>query len=1139
MRIISFNVRGLSLANSKDYQSTIDNLNTIFSLFTPNIVILTESHNQIHNFKNTFKSIHSPNTFAGVSIYFMDESFKLLNSVIDEKGRFIFATISSAISEHPISLLAVYAPGKANTRSQWLCKEFPYNLKADIICGDFNISYEVKSRSQKYYPIQDRLFVNWINSNDFIDCAINFKNCNPTFYGTKSNSRIDRFYITNGLSNRIKEYKLITLPKRFDHRGILISLNETIKSSPKKQFIYSSRISKKYLSSEIIKCFSIHSHWPIIKNTISKSLPSNQLACLRDSKVMQTKSLILQNSININEFCSLKREIEAKISDLTQKHLSKRGLYLERTNEQPDKKLTALLKNNSKKYNIIELKHPKTLKCSNNINEMLKFSTEYYSDLFKLKSSCDNCFNKFFGQPMEKALSQVNSSYISEKFTIYEIKKTIKFSKSHSSPGPDGLSNEFYKDFSDLVVNPLNLFFNNLLDGKVGFPPQLKSGRVILLHKKGDRSDLNNYRPITLLNNDYKILSAVINKRILSFLNSIISPEQQGFVPSRSILHNPVILDFIMKTQSNYCIAFVDFSKAFDSVAHKAIFKSLFNFGFDSKSIKLIKMMIKNSSIDININGYISEQLKIHSGTKQGDPLSPTLFNLVIDHLSIRLSSLKGIQIGAKRFTHLFYADDLVIISSDPEDLKQGLLILKEFECASGLALNKNKSLVISTSPTDLLPIPSAPFEYLGFWFHTLGLEDKLYGIDKLIPLLEKWKFTSSQRAKAIIWKAYAASKLYHQQYLQPTPPYQVHQLRNLQSWFIWYSEKAYSNRTYTPKLSALRSSKEYWEGGLKLWETSARIEAQKASVFEWLLKSSNTTQHLLIQSINSSHISNSLFPSFQYDLFTSLAKSWFGFIKKTVKFHGKVNFKLFISDYLSKFPVPFKIKTIYESLAKSSTNLTEGQSKFSSTYHINFNLFWKSLYTSSIPIKGRDIIFKFFNNSLARSHNSICPFCNSTETRKHIFFDCTRLQPSLNNYLSEITSTLNIDNFVWADTSIMYLISRTKSKQNNQYLKIHKSIIATFFHFIWNSRCKTLKNQQFSPSSLVKITLYNIFNAINTAAEKLNSTIAKGYYYNKSKEKITLSPLDKQQMKNKFHLHWNTCKSFTLDRDGLYYPGK
>jgi len=233
----------------------------------------------------------------------------------------------------------------------------------------------------------------------------------------------------------------------------------------------------------------------------------------------------------------------------------------------------------------------------------------------------------------------------------------------------------------------------------------LNFGVITLLPKTHDASKIQQFRPICLLNVSFKILTKVATIRINSVADHLISPTQTAFLRGRNILEGVVILHEMVhelhrKNQSGIIFK-IDFEKAYDKVRWDFLLQTLRMKGFAPKWIQWIKSFISGGSVAINVNDEVGPFFQTRKGLRQGDPLSPILFNLVADMLSIFINrakvdnQLRGVvpHLVEGGLSILQYADDTVLfMEHDLEQAQNMKLILCAFEQLSGLKINFHKS---------------------------------------------------------------------------------------------------------------------------------------------------------------------------------------------------------------------------------------------------------------------------------------------------------------------------------------------------------------------------------------------------------------------------------------------------------------
>jgi hypothetical protein len=165
------------------------------------------------------------------------------------------------------------------------------------------------------------------------------------------------------------------------------------------------------------------------------------------------------------------------------------------------------------------------------------------------------------------------------------------------------------------------------------FPSSVVRGLITLIHKGGDRLPLGNYRPITLLNTTYKIYAKLLQRRLQPVLVEIISHDQSAFLPLRYILDNIVLtqetLNWAKVSKQPLLLLKLDFAKAYDRVSWPFLFLAMEALGFNQAFIKMTKLLLKDATASVCVNGEPSTPFKISRGVRQGCPLAPYLFLIV------------------------------------------------------------------------------------------------------------------------------------------------------------------------------------------------------------------------------------------------------------------------------------------------------------------------------------------------------------------------------------------------------------------------------------------------------------------------------------------------------------------------------
>jgi hypothetical protein len=242
-----------------------------------------------------------------------------------------------------------------------------------------------------------------------------------------------------------------------------------------------------------------------------------------------------------------------------------------------------------------------------------------------------------------------------------------------------------------------------------------KMGLIKLIPKKGDARKIEDWRPITLLNCGYKIVSGVVANRLEKFLPKIIGRAQKGFLKTKNIhtciLNVTSCISQSWRSGEGMGVLCVDFSKAFDSLEHEAILACMKFFNFGNLMTNMVATILKDRKARIIVEDGYSETFMILRGTPQGDRSSPYVFIICIEVLLLKITIMQGRGINACNFikekveginieaiTAEAYADDLTVIFKMMEGSLEVIIgILEEYERSSGLEINKKKTQLMVT----------------------------------------------------------------------------------------------------------------------------------------------------------------------------------------------------------------------------------------------------------------------------------------------------------------------------------------------------------------------------------------------------------------------------------------------------------
>ena len=464
------------------------------------------------------------------------------------------------------------------------------------------------------------------------------------------------------------------------------------------------------------------------------------------------------------------------------------------------------------------------------IEDILKAQKDFYENLYKsTKPRLIREYEEIFldrQNPFLKFLDEVQKASCEGNIELGELATALKGMKNNKTPGSDGFTVEFYKFFwRDIHPYVLRSIRHAFIHGQLSIVQQ--QGIITCLPKPNkSKYYLKNWRPITLLNVDYKLASTAIANRLKPLLKFLISDTQKGYVQGRYIGEcTRLIYDLIEKMDEKNIpglLVLLDFEKAFDSLEWNYTQKVLDFLGFGPDFSKWISIFYTNIRSCILNNGHCTSYFDLERGVRQGDPLAAYLFIIVLETLSAAIkysTDIKGITIDDNEVLISQYADDSTLaLENDEKNLEALLDILDKFEACSGLKANVEKTEIIRLgsikhSKETLLPDKKLKwnnekkFTLLGITFD-LNQEDITQGNfekarKKVETLLSNWTLRNlTLKGKITVVKSLALSKLVHLLMVLPAPKNFITDIQKTFFRFIWDrgKDKIKRNIMYLPK---------------------------------------------------------------------------------------------------------------------------------------------------------------------------------------------------------------------------------------------------------------------------------------------------------------------------------------------------
>jgi hypothetical protein len=267
-------------------------------------------------------------------------------------------------------------------------------------------------------------------------------------------------------------------------------------------------------------------------------------------------------------------------------------------------------------------------------------------------------------------MPQVNPSTYAEQLerpiTSDEIHNALRAGDRHKAPGIDGLSLEFYTANWDTIRMDLTELINHIFLQK-HIPPRLKHGIIIRLPKSQNSHTLDDFRHISLLNNDYKLLARVLARRLHPVLADQLSTTQFYGVSDNTILDALAgIRDILAHCEDKgkpICLLILDLKQALDRISHHYLVTILRQYGITNWSADRLQELYTQAQASVQVNGSLAGPIEIRSGVNQGCSISMILYSLFLHLLLCSLEkTLPGIPIGDQVYSPVIaYADDLMV----------------------------------------------------------------------------------------------------------------------------------------------------------------------------------------------------------------------------------------------------------------------------------------------------------------------------------------------------------------------------------------------------------------------------------------------------------------------------------------------
>ena len=883
--ILTYNCKGLRNENKREqifnYVREKNKVGISFLQETHSSLVDQQSWEAQWGRKENIFLNHGQSNARGNAILFNNLDFEVHRYVDDGNGRLQIMSVKLSEFDSKILLINIY--NENEERDQLVLFEkleqllVPFGDVTDHVVlfgGDFNFIFDKNldaSGAVGALKLKSlAALTNFIEKFDLIDI---YRVRNPDakrFTFRQGNSRIlkrlDFFLVSSILQENVDKAKVLTA-LRSDHSPVLVTFKEITENEkgPSYWKFNTTLIHDTQYDSSLRENFANWRRqyadekkqllWDLLKYEIRRFTTkySKNKAKTRREEIKNLEKLIsdyentnIQVSSEATEEYSTAKQRFEEINDekAVGSILRSRCSWYE-DGEKSSKFFLNREKNNAVKSSI------RAIHDENNIvltekKPIMDRIQRFYSKLFSKKISNSNDVNMSFLRSLDlPKLSVEQKAFCEIEFTRDDLYETLTTMQGGKSPGNDGLGKEFYMHYWDIIGDILyDSFIEAKTEGTLS-PTQRQALIKLIAKKDSDKRFIENWRPISLLNVDTKILSKTIASKLKNVLPTLVTSDQTAYVPGRFIGESCRLISDVIEIADKLNIegwlVTMDIQKAFDSVDHDFLFCVLENAGFGNSFLNWIKILVKNQMSCVNNAGTTTSYFDLLRGCRQGDPISAYLFILVIEvffHMVRSNRLIEGLNILNFEHKLTAYADDSSFFLKNESSVLELLKTFELFSKYSGLMLNKGKCElagigakkdVIGESVPGLKKInlceDSIKILGLHYSYKNDILVERNYitVVKKITKVLAMWKWRNlSLAGKVTVFKTLAISKIVYIAFLSTVPKSILTKLEDIQKDFLWGNKR--------PKVAQKTLIASYEDGGLKSVDIIAKIQALRLS---------------------------------------------------------------------------------------------------------------------------------------------------------------------------------------------------------------------------------------------------------------------------------------------------------------------
>ena len=724
----------------------------------------------------------------------------------------------------------------------------------------------------------------------------------------------------------------------------------------------------------------------------------------------------------------------------------------------------------------------------NTENDILNEIQSFYQDLYSKQDLDTNLQDQLLAN-IDRTLPPNVRTMMDRQISAQELFRGMNLFKRNKSPGIDGLPIEFYITFWHILSDTFLTLINNIYNNGLSPTAQQRISLIALIHKKNEKEFLDNWRPISLLCVDFKMLSKVLSMRLKEAQPHIVHPDQTCGILGRSIFENLyTIRDIITYAGDHKIPAYIvslDFQKAFDKVDHNFLVKTLQAFGFGAKYTNYISSSNRNCTARVMNNGRFTADIQLERGIKQGDQESSQLYCLIAEVLAVQIrknQNIKGLHIpgDAEELKMCLYADDNNSIVTSEHSIVQLLHELERFREASGCNINQAKTVGMTIGgaflPDIPLPIrwnPSEGMVILGITFFQDSVATMNATWNKIISKMKTRVEQMSSRAlslrgRGILLNTIILSKAWHAATVIPANKTICQTIARIAYAYLFKNKLPHKPAeevlTFLLKDGGVNAKDfSFQQQSLRL--NRLRLTLDETQTAHWVrLTRLYTAAQIIRHNADWPFLTTDAVPKIDFQL------PEFRTLRVQICHQELCNF---LRDHKRAFLNLFQLKqgpttrTIYGIFLKHRHATTPIYSQRYWNAATDRELPWKHIWQTTYQSLDRshylDTYYKFLHNAHPtgetvdqsnRNYVTHCKRCHRYETTLHTFMECPFARNVWNRYHYAYASLVGTQALSYGDV----LFSTMLPANRHQRLLV-LTLTNVIMHELWRARCQQQKN--------------------------------------------------------------------------------